>query len=163
MPKRKTEWRRKIEAIEKALKGARKRTASSRYGGLAESHKEIVAALDIVDDLYGYPQALQEELAKLVCDQFECETVTENHRAWARAYKDVFETGYADVMRRHTKSRRGSLSDGDVVRLRRRRSDGESLKELAKAFNISTSMVSLLSSHKRRASAGGPLTIGRPG
>jgi hypothetical protein len=163
MPKRKTPWQKKIEAIELVLRRARRVTTGSYHGGLADLRKEIVAALDIVDDLYGYPQSLLEELAKLVCDQFECETVTENHRAWARAYKDVFETGHADVMRRYTRSRRGLLSDGDVVRLRRRRSDGETLRELASAFKISTSMVSLISSGKRRASAGGPLTIGRKG
>jgi len=53
------------------------------------------------------------------------------------------------------------LSDKDVLEIRQRRAAGESLSKIGEVFNISISMVSRISSGKRRADIGGPLTVGK--
>jgi hypothetical protein len=69
--------------------------------------EEIEAAREAIRWLRRYPASLENELARLVRDQF-CKwaklhpdaAVTDNHRAWALAYREVFETGYADLRRK---------------------------------------------------------------
>ena len=188
MPRKTTEREHKLSAIDGALKLARKLTRSSRYGGLKETDDSLQRAQEALQWLRDYPESLVEPLAALEHDQFhawcqiylsqfneetrdklmpgmqsyvfvpECFKVSA--RTWAKAATEVFKTGAADLRRRETRKWTGTskISDGDVVRMRRRRADGGTLKELAKSFNVSQSNVSLICSGKRRKEAGGPLT-----
>jgi hypothetical protein len=108
MPKKKTKRMHRLEAIDRALRMARKLSRSARYGGLAELDATLVCALEALEWLRQYPDTLLEPLAALERNQFDAwlgmntakREVTDNHRAWAKAVIEIFKTGEVDLRRK---------------------------------------------------------------